>query len=120
VKREIGGAVDQAWLGENTCVMRLSRGLNYAGAPVPASFPGLNTVKGADGKNYAYRVADIRGWLRQTFGKPEVDHVKKNGDAFDKSTLSHIKGIIAFDIHLATPRDTLTCGTHSRPLRKIP
>ena len=99
MKRDIGGAVTEAWLGENTCVIRLSRALNYSGSPVPANFPRLETVKGGDGKNYAYRVAEIRPWLARTFGKPDFDLVKKNGEAFDKSTLSGIKGIIAFDIH---------------------
>ncbi len=34
VKTQIGGRVDADWVA-NTCAIRLSRALNYAGAPVP-------------------------------------------------------------------------------------
>ena len=97
VKKDIGGAVNAAYI-TNTCAVRLSRGLNYSGAPVPSNFAGLLTVKGADGLNYALRVAEMRKWLPQALGSPDFDKTKKKGEAFDKTTLSAFKGIIAFDI----------------------
>jgi hypothetical protein len=75
--------------------------LNYSGVTVPGSFPGLLTVKGGDSKRYALRVAEMRKWLPVALGRPDFDKTKKAGDAFDKSTLSDQKGIIAFDIHFS-------------------
>lgn len=100
VKRNIGGHVDAAWI-TNTCAIRMSRGLNYSGVAVPSSFPGLTTVEGGDKKRYAFRVAEMRPWLRHTLGQPDFDQAKKAGEDFDKNTLSDRKGIIAFDIHFA-------------------
>jgi hypothetical protein len=99
VKADIGGEVTAAWLGVNSCAIRMSRGFNYCGLPVPSNFRGLATVKGADKLNYAYRVAEFRTWMPQVLGAPDFDKAKKAGDAFDKSVLSAFKGIIAFDIH---------------------
>ena len=97
VKKDIGGNVNAGYL-TNTCAIRMSRGLNYSGVPVPFNFPGMETVKGGDGKRYAFRVADMRLWLPGVLGKPEVDLRKKEGEAFDKSTLKSQKGLLAFDI----------------------
>jgi hypothetical protein len=102
VKQMIGGAVDEDWI-TNTCAVRMSRGLNYSNLPVPATFSGLNTVKGGDGKHYAFRVRELRLWLpaATALGKPDVDINKKQGVDFDKTTLKDMKGIIAFDIHFS-------------------
>lgn len=97
VRKEIGGAVDRDWY-ENTCAIRLSRGLNYSGAPVPLNRAGMKIRIGADGKAYELAVRNMRGWLPLALGKPDVDLKKKAGDAFDKSTLSSMRGIIGFDI----------------------
>ena len=97
VKKDIGGAVDADWI-KNTCAVRLCRGLNYSGVPVPGNVAGLLTVKGGDDKHYALRVAEMRKWLPGVLGKPDFDQTKKRGDAFAKSTLAAMKGIIAFDI----------------------
>ncbi|HEY2787293.1 MAG TPA: type VI secretion system amidase effector protein Tae4 [Fimbriiglobus sp.] len=100
VKSNIGGSVDESWI-VNTCAIRMSRGLNYSGVTVPGSFPWLLTVKGADGRRYGLRVAEMRKWLPHPLGTPDVDITKKAGDAFDKSTIASRKGIIAFDIHFS-------------------
>jgi len=103
VKQDIGGEVTESWLGHNSCAIRMSRGLNYSGVLVPAGFAELNTVKGGDGKRYAYRVADLRKWVptAHALGKPDFEIRKKQGDAFDKTQLADKKGIIAFDIHFS-------------------
>ena len=98
VKKDIGGEVNEDWI-VNTCAIRMSRGLNSSGVPLPAKFAGLLTVKGGDGKRYALRVAEMRKWLPTVLGKPDFDLTKKAGTAFDKTTLAAMKGIIAFDIH---------------------
>ena len=102
VKKKIGGAVDADWV-TNTCAVRMSRGLNYSNLPVPANFGGLHTVKGGDGKHYAFRVRELRLWLptATALGMPDVDIKKKQGDDFDKKKLKDTKGIIAFDIHFS-------------------
>jgi hypothetical protein len=102
VKKRIGGAVDADWV-TNTCAVRMSRGLNYSNLPVPATFSGLHTVKGGDGKHYAFRVRELRLWMptATALGIPEVDIKKKQGDDFDKTKLKDMKGIIAFDIHFS-------------------
>ena len=100
VKTDIGGSVDADYI-TNTCAVRMSRGLNYSGVPLPAKFAGLLTVTGGDGKHYALRVAEMRKWVPQVLGNPDFDQTKKSGEAFDKSTLAALKGIIAFDIHFS-------------------
>lgn len=100
VKKLIGGEVAEDWI-TNTCAIRMSRGLNYSGVPVPAKFAGLVTVKGSDGKRYGIRVREMRKWLPTVLGQPVFDLTKKQGEAFDKTTLGTYKGILAFDIHFA-------------------
>lgn len=102
VKKAIGGAADAAWV-TNTCAVRMSRGLNYSGLPVPAAFNGLHTARGGDGKHYAFRVRELRMWLPtgDALGVPTLDLTKKQGEEFDKTTLKEMKGVIAFDIHFS-------------------
>ena len=59
--QQLGGELTQAWVGPNTCVMRMSKAFNYAGTDheIPKSKPGLLTLKGGDKKNYAIRVIEF-------------------------------------------------------------
>lgn len=98
VKKSVGGEVDAAWV-VNTCAVRMSRGLNESGVPVPAKFAGLLTLKGGDGKRYALRVAEVRKWLPSALGAADFDLRKKAGVVFDQTSLAAFKGIVAFDIH---------------------
>lgn len=66
-KKAIGGAVNADWI-ENTCVIRVSRSMNYAGHPIPEGLKGLATVAGKDGLRYAYRVIEMHDWLTATYG----------------------------------------------------
>jgi len=97
VKALIGGNVDADWI-TNTCAIRLSRALNYHGIPVPGNFAGMSTVKGGDKKRYAFRVREMNKWMTFALGNPDFDQKKKKGDAFSKSALATMKGIIGFDI----------------------
>lgn len=60
----------------NTCAVRMSRALNYGGAPVSAEVvrsAGLNTMTGGDGKLYLFRVRELRTYLERTISAtPEV------------------------------------------------
>ncbi len=100
VKADIGGAVDAAWIA-NTCAIRMSRGLNYAGVSVPYGFNGMKTVKGSDGKRYAFRVQEMRKWFAARFPKPTVDLKKAAGTGADLSTLASLRGIMALDIRFS-------------------
>src|SRR4051812_38318088 len=70
-KAIIGGGAMASWI-ENTCVIRVSRSLNYAGHPVPQGHKGLATVGGADGLRYAYRVLELYQYLMDAYGEPQL------------------------------------------------
>jgi hypothetical protein len=72
VKQTIGGAVNASWI-TNTCVIRVSRAFNGAGANIPGNIPGLSTVRGGDGKRYAYRVAEFHRFLVSHVRAPNVE-----------------------------------------------
>ena len=97
VKRLIGGLVDADWI-TNTCAIRMSHALNEVGIVLPRGFKGLNTVKGGNGRRYAFRVRELRKWFDTALKKPEFDLDKKASSTFDKSSIAAMKGIIAFDI----------------------
>ena len=71
VKTQIGGAVNASWI-TNTCVIRVCRAFNYAGAPIP-NVPGLSTVRGGDAKRYAYRVKEFHRFLVNHVRAPNVE-----------------------------------------------
>lgn len=100
VKSMIGGAVDASWI-TNTCAVRMSYAMNYIGFPIPRGFPNLSTVKGGDGMRYAFRVRELRPWLRHTFGAPDFEVKKKANEAFDRSQIMLMVGLIAFDINFS-------------------
>lgn len=53
----------------NSCVVRISRALNYSGQPIHQSVRAL-TVSGADHKWYAFRVAEFETYMRHEYGPP--------------------------------------------------
>ena len=67
----VGGKV-QANHYPNSCVIRISRALNYAGVPIRRTAHVL-TNSGADGKWYATRVREFDGYMRHYFGKPSIE-----------------------------------------------
>src|SRR5262245_60655579 len=73
VKKRIGGGADVDWI-TNTCVIRVSRSLDYAGSPIPSGREGLMTVKGSDGRRYAIRVKEFKQYLVKEYGAPQVSH----------------------------------------------
>jgi hypothetical protein len=99
VQYEIGGEVKAPWL-TNLCVVRVSRALDGAGFLIPegpsANVPGLHTLRGADGNNYAYRVAELRDYLVQHVGPPDV--VKTGAQGVDPAPFAGKQGIILFTV----------------------
>jgi hypothetical protein len=94
-KEVIGGGALTPWM-LNTCVIRISRAMNYAGHPIPAGFPGLSTVRGADGMRYAFRVEELRRYMNYSYGPPAL---VENRDPPRDEVPEKIKGqigIIAF------------------------
>ena len=55
----------------NSCAVRVSRSLNYGGAPIGYIPPNL-TVSGNDKRWYIYRVAELINYLKKTFGEPDI------------------------------------------------
>lgn len=95
-KRLIGGDVDAAWV-TNTCTIRLSRCLNAAGVRVPANVAGLVTLRGGDGLRYALRVAELKRWLRKTWGPPTLS-VEGVPPMEVPEVLRGRTGVICFDV----------------------
>lgn len=96
VKSTIGGEVDADWI-KNTCVVRVSRSLNYAKDPITKA-PGLLIVLGGDKKRYALRVKEFRAYMNKTYGKPAVSEKKNAGGTITKTKFSGKRGIICFEV----------------------
>lgn len=73
VKALIGGRVNAGWI-TNTCVIRLSRALNYSGTlhRVPRK-SSMNAVSGEDGLWYGFRVREFVPYFRAKYGAPDVE-----------------------------------------------
>ncbi|MFO0589956.1 MAG: T6SS effector amidase Tae4 family protein [Polyangiaceae bacterium] len=96
-KKIIGGGADASWI-QNTCVIRLSRSLNYGGHPIPQGLKGLSTVTGLDGLRYAYRVAEIDAYLRDTYGPPHFEDIRQVPADSVPATFVGKRGIIGFQV----------------------
>jgi hypothetical protein len=70
VKKLIGGHVNATWI-DNTCVIRMSRALNYSGWRIHAD-SGLHCISGKDGYLYGYRVSEFRRYMEHHFGPPQA------------------------------------------------
>ncbi len=76
----------------NTCAVRMSYILNESGVAVPRRAG--ETVSGADGRQYFYRVKDVIQFLRQSWGAPDqIQYPPAGGGA-----LAGKKGVILFEI----------------------
>ncbi len=80
----------QRW--ENTCAVRMSYILSQAGMVIP----GIKgqTVSGADGRRYFFRVRDLIGFLTQRWGKAEVVKYPVSGGG----TLAGKTSVILFGV----------------------
>lgn len=94
-KQIIGGEAGAKWVS-NTCVVRVSRAMNYAGHPIPMGYPGLSTVRGADGLRYAIRVEEFRKFLTQMYGPPAVNELREQPIDEVPASLQGKVGILMF------------------------
>lgn len=99
VAKMIGGNVEknirnpiatQRW--DNTCAVRMSYILGQAGMIIPG-IPG-QTVSGADGKRYFFRVRDLIAFLKQRWGQAEIVNYPASGGG----PLARKKGVILFEV----------------------
>ncbi|WP_367989724.1 type VI secretion system amidase effector protein Tae4 [Vibrio sp. NTOU-M3] len=81
----------------NACALRMSRGFNYGGFPVPSgtiieTYP-IYRVRGADQKAYILRVKDLIKYIEFNWGNPEYEM-----DPTDISEISGKKGVIIISV----------------------
>jgi hypothetical protein len=80
---------------QNTCALRISKALNYAGVNIPA---GVGRYQGADGKYYFLSCVALLKWMKKTFGTPSGSNYLTgsqggtNGENFP-GLLANAKGI---------------------------
>ncbi len=101
VKRLIGGAVNASWI-RNTCAIRLSRALNYAGQPIPhgrllKNGRFLSVVSGADKLHYSYRLSEIKQYIFEEYGPAQISETAEPSNVPKEAFLGQ-KGIIVFDV----------------------
>ena len=110
-KKLIGGHVDAAWITD-TCAIRMSRALNYSNFHIPGpGHSGMSVISGKDHMWYALNHAQLRDWIHQVAGPPQLHQRKPN---INQADFSALKGIIALDIRYdARP------GEHTAPTGHI-
>lgn len=96
-KKMIGGDVDASWIS-NTCVVRVSRSMNYAGHPVLQGFSGLATVRGADGLRYAIRVEEFRKYMNYMYGPPTFSEDRETPSEVVPASFRGVTGVICFRV----------------------
>lgn len=93
----IGGHVELNHF-PNSCVVRISRALNYSGQPIRHG-GGTLTVSGADGKWYAFRVAEFELYMGQEYGPPQVEASgSKDIGPTSRTPFAGKRGVIAFRV----------------------
>jgi hypothetical protein len=112
VKQAIGGDVNQAHY-KNTCIIRISQPLNYAGHLIPPDSKPFRTKLGKDKRWYGLRVDEFWDYMLRTYGKPIVHERRQKGKAIDAAKFSGIRGIIGFRLMFkdATGHFTLWDGS---------
>lgn len=96
-KKIIGGDVNADWIA-NTCVIRVSRSLNYAGHLIPLGFDGFTTVRGADGLRYGIRVEEFRKYLTFMYGPPTFTEDREPLREGAPASFVGVTGIIGFRV----------------------
>ena len=92
----IGGRVESNNF-PNSCVIRVSRALNYSGQPIHRNH-GVLTSSGADGLWYAMRVAEFDRYMRFTYGEPVVDVGGAATGPTARTSFTGKRGIIEFKV----------------------
>ncbi len=103
VKTLVGGRVDANYI-TNACAIRVSRALSYSGTKIPF-IEDINkiqqTLKGADGLWYIYRVKALDIFMAKTFGAASVLIKSAATVGVKTDKLLGKSGIIGMDISWA-------------------
>lgn len=97
VARTLGGKVQyniEHKFFENACAIRMSYVLNKTGTPI-GTFAG-NTVSGADGARYIFRVSELQTFLEQKLGPPDMEMSPP-----DLASFAGKQGILVFKVDWA-------------------
>lgn len=82
---------------ENSCAIRMSRGLNYSGIALPKAPSSSGNRIGKDGFNYWLRVADLKVFLIKLMHN-NYPLTEENGGPTAVNSFLGKKGIIVFDV----------------------
>jgi hypothetical protein len=99
VKTLIGAHVNEDYI-KNACTLRVSRSLNYSGAPVPFikdKEGKQQTLKGADGMWYIFRVKTLKDYLIRKYGNPSINIISKNENGISSELITGFKGIFGIE-----------------------
>ena len=83
---------------ENSCAIRMSKGLNYSGVVLPWALSKGGTVVGKDKYKYWIRVNDMKTYLGEKFGLKKDDIIEAAGGKSAVDEFKGKKGIIVFDV----------------------
>jgi Type VI secretion system (T6SS), amidase effector protein 4 len=110
IKAQIGGDVDEKHYA-NSCIIRVSMGLNGAGHAIPPDSAIFRTKLGADKQWYGLRVNEFWNYMLRTCGQPSVHSPK--GEKANIEDFVCKRGIIGFrvDFDNATGHFTLWNGS---------
>lgn len=93
VKQEIGGTVNSKDI-DDTCIVRISKPLNYNGHPIPPWTEKFRTRQGTDKLWYGLRVREFWPYLEKVYGPP----TRRSKRPIDASIFQGIRGIIGFRV----------------------
>ena len=94
VKKEIGGSVNSPDI-DDTCIVRISKPLNYNGHPIPRRTEEFRTRLGKDKYWYGLRVKEFWPYMLKTYGKPLVHSIRP---AQERNKFNGPQGIIGFRV----------------------
>ena len=93
VKQEIGGSVNSPDI-DDTCIVRLSKPLNYNDHKIPAWTEPFRTRKGRDKMWYGLRVKEFWPYMEKIYGPP----TRYSKQPIDARKFQGIRGIIGFRV----------------------
>lgn len=95
VKQEIGGSINSPDI-DDTCIVRLSKPLNYNDHKIPAWTEAFRTRKGRDKMWYGLRVKEFWPYMEKIYGPP----TRYSKQPIDAKKFQGIRGIIGFRVRL--------------------
>lgn len=111
VKQQVGGSVNSDDI-DDTCIVRVSKPLNYLGHRIPRWTEEFRTRQGSDKRWYGLRVKEFWPYMVKVYGNPTVH----SREPVDKSLFLNKRGIIGFKVPFqdgsATGHFTLWNGTN--------